>query len=69
MNFHMPTKIVFGSGTLSALKGIVGDLRAKRPFLIHFSTIAGYSFRNNSDPSNPRDASFEDYLSILENAL
>ncbi len=33
-----------------------------------FAKIAEYSFKNNSNPSNPRDTSVEDYLNILETA-
>ena len=33
-----------------------------------FEKIAEYSFKNNSNSSNPREASVEDYLNILENA-
>lgn len=34
-----------------------------------FSEIAQKSFENNSNPSNPREASFKDYLEILERAF
>ena len=34
----------------------------------HFEKIAQYSFQNNSNPSNPRPASAQDYLGILQNA-
>ena len=35
MNFHMPTKIIFGSGTIDSLRGLLeSDLGAKRPFLV-----------------------------------
>ena len=34
----------------------------------HFEKIAQYSIQNNSNPSNPRPASAQDYLGILQNA-
>jgi alcohol dehydrogenase len=34
-----------------------------------FSDIASGAFQNNSNPSNPREAKSEDYLTILNNAL
>ncbi len=35
----------------------------------HFLKIAEYSYQNNSNPSNPRPATSQDYLSILKAAL
>ncbi len=34
-----------------------------------FPDIASGAFQNNSNPSNPREAKYEDYLAILNNAL
>jgi alcohol dehydrogenase len=34
----------------------------------HFEKIAQYSFQNNSNPSNPRPATVQDYLGILKKA-
>ncbi|MDH5743380.1 MAG: iron-containing alcohol dehydrogenase, partial [Candidatus Aminicenantes bacterium] len=36
---------------------------------VHFPEIAQKSFDNNSNPSNPREASAEDYLEILSRAF
>ena len=38
------------------------DLRIDRK---QFSLIARYSYQNNSNPSNPRDITIEDYLGII----
>ena len=34
-----------------------------------FSEIASRAFQNNSNPSNPREVTYEDYLVILNNAV
>jgi alcohol dehydrogenase len=34
-----------------------------------FPDIASGAFQNNSNPSNPREVKYEDYLAILNNAL
>ncbi|MFC1724858.1 iron-containing alcohol dehydrogenase [candidate division KSB1 bacterium] len=35
----------------------------------HFQKIAEFSFQNNSNPSNPREAAVKDYLIILKDAV
>ncbi|MDH7512975.1 MAG: iron-containing alcohol dehydrogenase [Clostridiales bacterium] len=47
MNYHMPTQIVFGSGTIARLTGIIKEkLKASRPFLVTDKGIAAAGILN-----------------------
>jgi alcohol dehydrogenase len=62
------------SALIRAVKDLAGSLGIPSLSEIgvrrdHFDDIARKSFENNSNPSNPRDVSYDGYISILERAF